>query len=146
MASGYGSEIWCTDTLKTGRYARRAMVLAQALFRRVITPRGMLRAESTTASAADEARIYGIDLAGMVGQVAYVDLPEFVASTLRAEFLKDDRVLSADPTVSTEQGSDGMVAMTIDVIVVPVDETEDFRMTMTVAQAQTQLVSVQEIP
>ena len=103
MASGYGIEMWCTDTLRTGRYARRAMVLAQALFRRVITPRGMLRAESSTTSAADEARIYGIDLAGMVGQVAYEDLPEFVASTLRAEFLKDlgleepglDRVIRA---------------------------------------------------
>jgi hypothetical protein len=134
---GFGKDQWCTDQLVTGRYASGWLVVAQACFRRLITPQGMLR------WAEDESR-YGFDVSGYVGAVgeeaALIALPSQVA----AELSKDDRVSDVLATVKTTRDSAGLVSIVLSVDVVLKDEGGNFNLTMSVGQARTELISVSE--
>lgn len=134
---GFGKDSWCTDRLVTGRYASGWLVVAQACFRRLITPQGMLRWGD------DESR-YGFDVSGYVGAVgedaALIALPSQVA----AELSKDDRVSDVRATTSTTRDAAGLVTIALSIDVALKDEGGNFNLTMTVGQARTELVSVSE--
>jgi hypothetical protein len=134
---GFGKESWCTDQLVTGRYATGWLIVAQALYRRLITPQGMLQ------WGEDESR-YGFDLSGYVGAVgedaALIALPSQVA----AELAKDDRVSDVRAVVNTVDSGAGLLTILISVDVALKDEAGNFNLTMTVGQARTELVSVSE--
>lgn len=135
---GFGKDQWCADRLVTGRYATGWLIVAQACYRRLITPVGMLR-------WGEEESRYGFDVAGFIGAVgdeaALAALPVLVA----AELSKDDRV--ADVlciATSTSTNTNGMVTIALAIDVQLKDEGGNFNLTMTVADAQTSLVSVRE--
>jgi len=85
MTANFGRDTSCTSSLKTGRFVTGARLVAEAAYRRLTTPRGMLR-------GAEEEANYGIDLAELIGNVnpkaAAAALPE----RIRAELSKDERI------------------------------------------------------
>ncbi len=132
MAAGYGSTMWCTDVIRSGRRATHRQVVAHALYRRLITPRGTLRG-SEAASA------YGFDVSGYVGATS----PDFAAESLpaqvRAELLKDDRVsdVAVQAFVST---SNGLTSVVLNITAVLADESGDFAFTVAVTDVTTTLL------
>lgn len=78
----FGRDISCTTSLRTGRYATSARLVAEALYRRLTTPRGTLR-------GGDEEESYGFDLTELVGNnTDVVALP----GRISAEAHKDPRI------------------------------------------------------
>lgn len=129
MAIGYGVDTWCDSGLRTARYARGSRALAQALFRRLTTPRGSLR-------GSPEAEAYGLDISQFIGHASSPIVLASIPSQVRAELAKDDRVLATDVTVyDVATGADGLVAITLEIQVTPADETDAFNMTVVVDRA-----------
>jgi len=128
MTVGYGRETWCYGSYQPGRFASGWQVLAQALYRRLITPRGTLRGE-------DEST-YGLELAGYIGSVGLETATALLPVLIQAEFLKDDRVESVSASVSS--AADDTIELEIEVV--PVDELEDFTLTLAVSDVETRLL------
>jgi hypothetical protein len=132
MTTGYGVEMYCLDRVRTGKYVSGRKALAQAIYRRLTTPRGTLRG-----GAEEEA--YGIDLPGLVGD----SLPTGALSgIIRAELLKDDRILDVDVDVTSDEPSNGQITLTIEIRVVAVDEAEELALTLSVSETSAELLDV----
>lgn len=133
---GYGKDTACADTLKPGVLVAGWRLIAEACYRRLITPRGTLR-------GGDEETNYGIDLAEYVGRMN----PELAANALpslvRGELLKDDRVLSvsASSALSYPNPGDALITLTIDVTTH--EETEDFQLTILVSAVTVELLGLE---
>lgn len=95
-------------SLKTGRLARGPMVVVQALFRRLITPRGVLRERGN-------ALVYGLDVSGYIGSVGYPMALLLLRSRVRTELSRDERVAAIDCKVSQSQDSAGKIYLVLDV-------------------------------
>jgi len=133
MSTGYGQDTWCLAALQPGRMVSGRTLVAQALYRRWTTPRGTLR-------GGDEESVYGVDVVGVVGSLA---LPAALASLpgmMRAEALKDDRVLDVRATVSTETDTGGMVRVTAAAQVTLVDDSESFTLTLAISETTVELL------
>lgn len=107
MATNFGRDISCTTGLRSGRYASGRRLVAEACYRRLSTPRGMLR-------GGDEEANYGIDLSEYLGasrpKAAAASLPAIIESELR----KDERVEQVDTTVTlTSNGVASELLLTI---------------------------------
>lgn len=125
MALGYGGGMWCTDQLRSGRRATHRQVVAHALYRRLITPRGTLR-------GGELASAYGFDVAGYVGAVG-IDLAlRSLPTQVQAELLKDDRVSSVSVQATRSIDSAGLVYITLQVSAQLADESGDFTFTLVV--------------
>lgn len=103
----FGRDIWCIDSLKTGRCATGLQLLGQRLYHRLITPRGMLR------GGEDEAN-FGYDLASEIGSTA-ASL-SIVQGKVVQEIQADPEVESAECTIE-EVRSGGDVSWTVTVSV-----------------------------
>lgn len=125
MAKGYGVETWCLTSLSPGRLVSGRLALIQALYRRVTTPRGTLLGGPEEAS-------YGLDLAGWVGAVGDRIAVAAIPAMVRAEWLKDDRILDVQVTAAAVTGSDGLTSIHMTAYVTPVAESESFPMTLQV--------------
>lgn len=93
---GFGRDISCTKSLRTGRFSNGPRLVAEALFRRFTTPRGMLR-------GGDEEQNYGLDLTEMVGAATSAADAASLPGRIRAEAKKDERIDSVEVTVTTSQ-------------------------------------------
>ena len=95
MAIDYGRDLSCTDALTPGRYVTGTRLVGQALYRRLTTPRGMLR-------GGEEEAIYGLDLTELLGASLNDTATEVasLAGRIEAECLKDDRISNVDVTVT----------------------------------------------
>jgi len=135
MSTGFGTSVYCTDKLRTGRLVRGSTALAQSIFRALSTPPGTLR-------GGDAEQVFGIDLAGYVGaagdDVAAASLPSIVSAQIR----NDDRVASVSVTPFVTNASAGLVDIELTIDVTPVDEGEDFRMTIGVSAEGVTLLSI----
>jgi hypothetical protein len=109
VALGYGVDTWCADSLVTGRLDSGRGLVARALYRRFITPRGTL-------SGGTDEQVYGFDLASYVGS-SDVDLVlRTLPAIMRAEALKDDRIADVVATVSQDTTArDGTVSITVSI-------------------------------
>lgn len=89
MATEFGKDVSCTDSLRAGRYVSGVRLVAESYYRRLTTPRGTLR------GGEDEAH-FGLDLTEYIGRTnAKADraaLPGLIANELG----KDERTLSVD--------------------------------------------------
>lgn len=90
--TNFGRETSCTTELRPGRFVIGVRLVAEAAFRRLTTPRGMLR-------GGDEEADYGIDLADMIGSVANASDRAALGGRISSELTKDERIISADVTV-----------------------------------------------
>lgn len=136
MSAGYGVEIYCTDRLRTGKYVSGRVALAQAIYRRLTTPRGTLR-------GGDEEQAYGIDLPGFVGRVATPIATAALPGIISAELSKDDRISSVSSTVTATTGTNGLVALEIEIRVVAVDEDEEFALTIAASSVSVTLIGIE---
>ena len=135
MTTGLGVEMYCLDRMRTGKYVSGRGALAQAIYRRLTTPRGTLR-------GGDEEQAYGIDLPGFVGDTATTIAVAALPGIIRGELLKDDRILDVVATVTADEPSNGQVSLTIDIRVVPVEDDAELSLTIAVSETSVELLSV----
>jgi hypothetical protein len=119
----YGVEIWCAGQLVSSRLARGSAVVVQALYNRLITPRGTLR-------GGDEESAYGFDVAGYVGEVGTDIALAALPGIVRGELMKDDRVSDVLVTATTSTASDGTIAIVLEITGVLADSEEEFALTV----------------
>jgi hypothetical protein len=131
MATGYGVEVSLTDKLVTGRLISGKAVVLQALYRRLITPRGSLPYDLT----------YGFDVSGLVGSVGFERAAAVIGGMVVNELTKDDRVINVRclPTTATLDG--GGLMLILDVEATLADLGEDFAFTAGVTETTTELLS-----
>lgn len=127
MSTGYGADTWCLDTLSPGRYASGAGLVAQALYRRLITPRGTLR-------GGDEEGAYGLDVSGYCGAVGYDTAVNALPGLVQAELLKDDRVsdVSVSASIAASGNGAGGLDIQLEISVLLADESGDFVLTLAI--------------
>lgn len=139
MSTGYGVDTYCLTELQTGRLIGGTLLVAQACFRRLITPRGALQGIADDEEEGD----YGLDLAGYVGATDSRDLRDALGPAIRAELMDDDRVRDVSTTIVRERvQSNGFVAYDIAVRVLPVEESTDFTLTLAVSAVTVTLLGV----
>jgi hypothetical protein len=91
----FGTDLSCTTSLRTGRYVTGARLVAEAAYRRLITPRG------TLFWGEDEAD-YGLDLTELlIGQPNTTALANSLEGRIRNELKKDERIDEVDVSVIT---------------------------------------------
>lgn len=135
MAVGFGKDTSCTDSLETGRLVSGKELVCQALYRRLITPRG------TLGSFTDEHLTYGLDVASFIGMVGYEAAVRSLPAQIQNELLKDDRVASVTCTAQMLQsGIERELAISINVVLE--DEAGDFDFTLSVTAARALLTGV----
>lgn len=99
MIETFGRDLSCTTSLRTGRYVTGVRLVAEAVFRRLTTPRGMLR-------GGEDEENYGIDLLDMIGSVSTKSDAAALEGRIRSELLKDERLESVTVRViSTTTGA-----------------------------------------
>ncbi len=92
MSTDLGVDLYCISDLDpAGRTVSGIEALAQALARRLQTPRGAL-------AAIGDDRDYGTDLRDYVGEDTGVGATAEIEASVRAECLKDERVRDVDVT------------------------------------------------
>lgn len=88
----YGREVSCTTSLLTGRYVSGVTVVAQAIYRRLTTPRGLLLGGESEAC-------YGLDLMSLVGSVSDSRSASSLPGRIENECRKDERIETVKATV-----------------------------------------------
>lgn len=110
MTTSFGRDIACTTTLRTGRYATGFRVVAEAIYRRLTTPRGLLR-------GGEEEQNYGLDLMSLVGSVNTRGDAASLEGRIKTELSKDERIESVTASVlETTVGPAKSFAITINVV------------------------------
>ena len=130
---GYGVDTWCLDTYQPGRYARGRQVPAQALYRRLNTPRGVLR------GGEEEAR-YGLDVANFVGKVGYQAAVAAIPGRVRAEVLKDERVVDAAVRATIAVADNGEISIEVELSVALTDGEDPLSLTLGVSDVGLDLI------
>ncbi len=131
----YGVDVWCADKYVSGRKASGVTLVAQALYRRLITARGTLR-------GGDEESAYGIDLSSYVGAVGTATALAALPGIVRGELMKDDRVTDVVVSATIAESVDRLVTITLVIDVVLADEDETFTLTLSVSEAAVTLIGV----
>lgn len=126
MAEGYGTDTYCWDRLRTGRLVSGVELVAQALYRRLTTPRGTLR-------DGDAGQIYGLDMQDFVGRVGTADAIAALPALVRAEILKDDRVTNATVKATTTTSPAGLISVTLTIDAELVNAGNQFQLTLGVS-------------
>lgn len=91
-AVDFGRDTSCTSSISTGRFVTGARLIAEAAYRRLITPRGMLRGGEAEAN-------YGLDLTQFCGTTNPDSTAASLPARIRAELLEDERILTVDAEV-----------------------------------------------
>ena len=106
---GFGRDISCTSSMRTGQFVSGVRLVAESVFRRLTTPRGMLR-------GGEEEQNYGLDLTDLIGSTTTKIDQASLEGRIRNELTKDERILSADVTVvATTDGPATAFDITIEV-------------------------------
>lgn len=104
-----GRDVSCTDSLKTGRFVTGARLVAEACYRRLTTPRGMLR-------GGEAEQNYGLDLTELCGSTNPKSDAAALPGRIRSELSKDERIEAGSIVVEvliTTEGADTSFAITI---------------------------------
>lgn len=101
MATEYGKDVSCLTEMRTGRYAKGVRLVAESYFRRLTTPRGMLRGSEAEAD-------FGFDLTEKVGTLASKSARAALPSEITSELMKDERSQSIDVEVTETKTDDGV--------------------------------------
>ncbi len=85
MAINYGRDLSCLNRLETGRTVTGTELVLQAIYRRLITPRGSVI----------DAPNYGTNIEELLSRAYTKEGLASIPGIIRAEVLKDERVLTA---------------------------------------------------
>jgi hypothetical protein len=130
MSTGYGVDLWCLTGVQPGRLVSGKLLVAQALYRRLTTPRGTLRGDLS----------YGYDVVGLIGAIGTEDAATVLRFAVRAEVMKDDRVQDVDVTVTRAVVGPGEESLTISLSVLLTEETESFTLTLSASDVSLDVV------
>ena len=130
----FGRDISCTSSIMTGRYATGVRLVAEACYRRLITPRGMLR-------GGEEEANYGLDLSELVGSTSTKNDEAALAGRIRAELEKDERVETADVKVTRVESKDRTVSF--GVVVAATTAEGPFTLTLAVTDVSVELLGIE---
>lgn len=130
MTTDYGTDLSCTNDLtSTCATASGVTVVGQALYRRLITPRGRLLSDPK----------YGTDIRQWLNEdVAPANLAA-LQGAIQAECLKDERVLGADVTIAAPARLTGAYIITI---VVTLQQNVTFDLVLSVTGVTVSLLQV----
>jgi len=131
----YGRDVSCTTSLRSGRTVSGTRLVAEACYRRLTTPRGMLR-------GGEEEANYGLDLTELVGHSNPARLAASLPSKIRSELTKDERIV--DATVTVETVTDGPSTSFIVTIEVETDDAETFDLVLSVSDVSVELLGITE--
>src|SRR4051812_22568498 len=92
MTTDFGTDSSCATSLVTGRMVSGGRLVAEAAFRRLTTPRGMLR-------GGEEEQNYGLDLLSLIGSTDPANTAASLPAQIAAELVKDPRIISVSSTV-----------------------------------------------
>lgn len=106
MATSFGRDISCTTELRTGRFASGVRLVAEAVYRRLTTPRGMLR-------GGEEEANYGLDVTELLGSVRSAADEAALPGRIRAEVLKDERIETVDVQMTKATAANGTISYVI---------------------------------
>lgn len=135
MSQGYGTDLWCADEVRTGQLVSGAELVAQALYRRLTTPRG------TLIDGAD-GEVYGTDVSDFVGQVGADAAVDAIPDVVLAEVLKDDRVDTATVDASITRDAAGQATLSVEIEGTLRDSDDTFALTLAISDVATVLVGV----
>lgn len=93
--TNYGMDLSCTDSVEVSRYVYGPELVGQALYRRLITPRGTL-------SGGAQEQAYGLDLSALIGANPSESLLASLPSRISNECLKDPRVSDVSVTYQVQ--------------------------------------------
>ncbi len=106
-AVDYGRDVSCTTSLKSGRFVTGAMLVGEAAYRRLTTPRGMLR-------GGEDEQNYGLDLTSLIGNTNPKAAAASLPARIRSELLKDERIETVDVDILvSEAGPETTFTITI---------------------------------
>lgn len=103
----YGKDTSCTSTLSPGQIVTGVRLVAEAAYRRLTTPRGMLR-------GGEDEGDYGLDLLDLVGSIANKADVAAVPGRVRNELLKDERIVAVE-VVATPTTLGPVTTLTLDI-------------------------------
>lgn len=130
---GFGADLSCGMRLTTGRMVGGRTLLAEAIWRRLTTPRGTL-------SGGAEASAYGLDLAAYVGAVGERIAEAALPSIVEAELLKDDRIAAVSVTATAYRADDGTARIELQLVVQPASDLARFPLTLGVTSAGVEII------
>lgn len=130
----YGTDTSCTTTLSTGRMVTGARLVAEAIYRRLTTPRGMLR-------GSDAEQNYGLDLSDLIGSATTKADIAALPGRIESEVMKDERMESVD--VSITDTTDG-VGKSFLVAITGVTGAGPFELKVAISELTTELVGIKE--
>lgn len=132
--SGFGKDTSCTSALRPGQFVTGVRLVAEAAYRRLTTPRGMLR-------GGDEEADYGLDLLDSIGGVASESNAKALGGRIRNELLKDERIESVDVTVVLSQVGP---ASELDITIEAATREGPFTLTVAVDEVSVELIGIAE--
>lgn len=131
----FGRDMSCTDAIRTTRLVSGTRLVAEACYRRLITPRGSLIGGEAEAS-------YGLDLTSLVGTTDVDALAASLPGRIAIELQKDDRVGDVSTNVVvTKNGPAATFGVTIRVTTT---EAESFTLTLAVTEVSVALLGISE--
>lgn len=108
MSVDYGRDTSCTTSLNSGRFVTGPRLVGEAAYRRLTTPRGMLR-------GGEDEQNYGIDLTALIGSVNNRGASASLPGRIQSELLKDERIESVEvDVVESTDGPDITIGITIE--------------------------------
>jgi len=128
----FGRDVSCLDSLRLGQYVSGVRLVAEAAYRRLITPRGTLR------GGAGEAE-YGLDLTDMIGSVRTKSDAKALAGMIRNELLKDERIATVDASVTPI--ADG-ITTTFSVVVLATTKEGPFSLNLAVSAVTVDILGI----
>lgn len=134
MSTTLGRDTSCTTDLRTGRTVTGARLIAEAAFRRLSTPRGMLR------GGEDEAN-YGFDLTTKIGSTTSNSDLRSLPSQIKGEVRKDERIEDVQVVVTKQSLGPG-VYLVIDITIATADGP--FALKLGVSEVTVALLGIQE--
>lgn len=134
MTTDFGTDVSCIDGLKTGRIVSGRRLVAEAIYRRLTTPRGMLR------GGIDEDD-YGLDVLSLIGEVGSPSLLATWPGRIKNEVLKDERISNASVSVvdKTVRGSPGR---SYEIAIVAETDLGPFDLTLGMSETSVEVLGV----
>ena len=107
MASVFGKDTSCTTGIRAGRFVTGLRLVAEAAYRRITTPRGMLR-------GSEDDQSYGIDITELIGQASSKAVVAALPGRIANKLAKDERIESTEVDVAeVTSGIERSYAITI---------------------------------
>lgn len=134
MTLGHGSDVWYGPTgLISGRVARKRQNALLRLFR-------MFTTRSGTLPGGSDAKVWGVDLSELIGEVGYETAVKALPGIMRSQVRKDDSYVDLDVTATLETNADGTQSITLDCLVTLQGDDQPLPLTLSVNEVTVKLL------